>query len=89
MSSEFDCFDLALEEQTQLTRELEEKRKRAEEDRIRLEQERVAAEEEQKRAMEKANLEKEERERMVYNFLFFFLNNFYSHLKFFVTEKIN
>ena len=70
-SSDLDCFDLALEEQTQLTRELEEKRKRAEEDRIRLEQERIAAEEEQRRALEKANMEKEERERMVIFFVVF------------------
>jgi hypothetical protein len=59
------CLSTALEEQMRLTRELEERRFRAEEERKRLEQERIAAEQEQRRALERANLEKEEKERMV------------------------
>lgn len=53
-----------------LTKELEERRHKAEEERKKLEMERVAAELEQKRAMDRANLEKEEKERMVIPCLF-------------------
>lgn len=55
----------ALEEQTKLTRELEERRQTAEEERKKLEAERRAAEEEQKRAMERAQIEIEEKQKMV------------------------
>ena len=55
----------ALEEQSKITKELEERRARTEEERKKLEGERIAAEQEQRRAMERANLEKEEKERMV------------------------
>ena len=48
-----------------MTKDLEERRHRAEEDRKRLEQERIAAEEEQRRALERANYEKEAKEKMV------------------------
>lgn len=54
----------ALEDQIRMTKELEERRYRADEERKKLEMERVAAEMEQKRALERANLEKEEKERM-------------------------
>jgi hypothetical protein len=53
-----------------LTKELEERRQKADEERKRLEIERIGAEEEQKRAMERANIEKEEKERMVYTMYF-------------------
>jgi len=55
----------ALEEQTRLTRDLEERRHKAEEERKKLELERIEAEKEQKRALERANMEKEEKHRMV------------------------
>ena len=55
----------ALEDQQRITRELEERRFRAEEERKRLELERIAAEQEQRRALERANMEKEEKQRMV------------------------
>lgn len=54
----------ALEDQIRLTKDLEERRHKADEERKKLEMERVAAELEQKRALERANLEKEEKERM-------------------------
>jgi len=54
----------ALEEQTRLTRDLEERRYKAEEERKKLELERIEAEKEQKRALERANMEKEEKQRM-------------------------
>lgn len=65
--------NLALEEQQRLTRELEDRRHRAEEDRKRLEEERRSAEEEQRRALERANIEKEAKERMVCKCIFFFV----------------
>lgn len=55
----------ALEEQTKLTKDLEERRQNAEEERKRLETERMAAEEEQKRAMERAQIEIEEKQKMM------------------------
>lgn len=55
----------ALEEQTRLTKDLEERRQNAEEERKKLEQERLAAEEEQKRAMERAQIEIEEKQKMM------------------------
>lgn len=55
----------ALEEQTKLTRELEERRQIAEDERKKLEAERRAAEEEQKRAMERAQIEIEEKQKMM------------------------
>ena len=65
----------ALEEQTKLTKDLEERRHKAEKERKRLEQERIIAEQEQKRAMERPNIEKEEKQRMVrLNFIIFLLN---------------
>ena len=60
----------ALEDQQRITRDLEERRYRAEEERKRLELERVAAEQEQRRALERANMEKEEKQRMVSQFFF-------------------
>ena len=60
----------ALEDQQRLTKDLEERRHRAEEDRKRLEHERHAAEEEQRRALERANIEKEAKEKMVKLFCF-------------------
>jgi len=54
-----------LEEQTKLTRELEERRQVAEEERKKLELERITAEEEQKRALERAQIEIEEKQKMV------------------------
>lgn len=62
-----------------LTKELEERRHRADEERKKLEMERVAAELEQKRALEKAHLEKEEKERMVS--LFHFVKNVDGHIE--------
>lgn len=64
------------------TRELEERRHRAEEERKKLEMERIAAELEQKRAMEKVNIEKEEKERMVIIIYLFFLNTFENGLNY-------
>lgn len=55
----------ALEEQTKLTRELEERRQAADDERKRLEAERRAAEDEQKRAMERAQIEIEEKQKMM------------------------
>lgn len=73
-TSEINNCDLnviALEEQMQMTKELEERRSRAEEERKRLEKERIEAE---KRASEIADLAKDEKDRMVSPiFLFFFI----------------
>lgn len=55
----------ALEEQTKLTKSLEERRQAAEDERKRLEAERQLAEEEQKRAMERAQIEIEEKQKMM------------------------
>lgn len=55
----------ALEEQTKLTRELEERRQAADDERKKLEAERRAAEDEQKRAMERAQIEIEEKQKMM------------------------
>ena len=65
-----DHDNAALEEQIRLTKEIEDRRHKADEERKKLEMERLAAELEQKRAMERANLEKEEKERMVCVFVF-------------------
>lgn len=58
----------ALEEQTKLTKDLEDRRHTAEEERKKLEQERILAEEEQKRALERAHIEIEEKQKMVINY---------------------
>lgn len=63
----------ALEEQTKLTRELEERRQAADDERKRLEAERRAAEDEQKRAMERAQIEIEEKQKMVSDMIVFWL----------------
>lgn len=55
----------ALEEQTKLTKDLEDRRQTAEEERKKLEQERILAEEEQKRALERAQVEIEEKQKMM------------------------
>lgn len=55
----------ALEEQSKLTKDLEDRRATAEEERKRLEQERITAEEEQKRALERAQIEIEEKQKMM------------------------
>jgi len=55
----------ALEEQTKLTKDLEDRRHTAEEERKKLEQERILAEEEQKRALERAHIEIEEKQKMM------------------------
>ena len=72
-SNNYNVDKIALEDQMRLTKDLEERRHRADEERKKLEMERVAAELEQKRAMERANIEKEERERMV-SFYFLLFN---------------
>ncbi len=65
-------YNKALEEQTKLTRELEERRQVAEEERKKLELERITAEEEQKRALERAQIEIEEKQKMVNDLLIYF-----------------
>lgn len=55
----------ALEEQKKFTQDLEERRQNAEEARKRLEAERLAAEEEQKKAMDRAQLESEEKQKIM------------------------
>jgi len=55
----------ALEEQTKLTKDLEERRQNAEDERMKLERERLEAEDEQKRALERAQIEIEEKQKMM------------------------
>lgn len=56
---------LALDEQAQMAKQLEDKRRRAEEAQLRLQQEREEAQREHERMMERAHYEKEEREKIV------------------------
>lgn len=58
-------FCLALEDQSRITKELEEKRKQAEEAQLRLKVEREEAEKEHERMMERVRYEQEEKDRIV------------------------
>jgi len=58
-------FFLALEDQSRITKELEEKRKQAEEAQLRLKLEREEAEREHERMMERVRYEQEEKDKIV------------------------
>lgn len=62
-----------MEDQSRITKELEEKRKQAEEAQLRLKLEREEAEKEHERMMERVRYEQEEKDKIVRDdFLFFF-----------------
>jgi hypothetical protein len=54
-----------LEDQSRVTRDLEDKRRQAEEAQLRLQQERLEAEKEHERMMERINYEQGEKEKIV------------------------
>ena len=58
-------FFAALEDQSRLSRELEDKRRQAEEAQLRLQQERDEAEKEHERMMERINYEQGEKDKIV------------------------
>lgn len=59
-------FDfLALEDQTRMTKDVDDQRREAEEEQLRLQQERIDADREHERRMERVNYERQEKEKLV------------------------